>query len=75
MLFQKWLLVKEVLSFPLSKGLKNPMKELIDIQIKDNECFKWCFVKKKIAKIRNVDNEFAKQLDFKGVKFPVHKKY
>ena len=51
------------------------MKELIDIQNKDNECFKWWFVKKKIAKIRNVDNEFAKQLDFKGVKFPVHKKY
>ena len=31
-------------------------------------------VKQKITKIRNVDKEFRKQLNFQGVKFPVHKK-
>ena len=31
-------------------------------------------VNKNQAKIRNDDAEFVKQLNFKGVKFPVHKK-
>ena len=31
-------------------------------------------VNKSMGKIRNVYNEFAKQLTFKGVKDPVHKK-
>ena len=31
-------------------------------------------VNKNQAKIRNDDREFVKQLNFKGVKFPVHKK-
>ena len=41
--------------------------------IKDNECFKWCFVKylhpadHKAARIRKVD----KELDFKDIKFSV----
>ena len=66
--------------FPLPKELRNPMKELINIQNEDNECFRWCLVKylnpvnKKSAKIRNVDKEFTKKLNFKRVKFPVHKK-
>ena len=32
-------------------------------------------VHKYTANIRNIDNEFAKQLNFKGIRFPVHKKY
>ena len=41
---------------------------------------KWCLVRylnpvnKNPAKIRNVDRELAKQLNFKGVKFPIYKK-
>ena len=59
--------------FPLPKELKNPMKGLINIQNKDNQCFIWCLVRylkpvnKNPAKIRNIDREFAKQLNFKGV--------
>ena len=32
-------------------------------------------MRKYTANIRNIDNEFAKQLNFKGIRFPVHKKY
>ena len=64
--------------FPLPKELRNPMNGLINIQNEDNECFRWCLVrylnKKNPEKIRNVDKEFAEQLNFKGIKFAVHKK-
>ena len=77
LLFQKSLLAKEVL-FPLPKDLRNPMKGLINIQNKDNECFRWCLVRylitvnKSLAKIRNAEEEFQKQLKFTGVKYPVY---
>ena len=57
------------------------MKGLIIIQNEHNECFLSCLfrylnpVNKNLAKIRNIDKGFAKKLDFKGVKFPVHKRY
>ena len=66
--------------FPLPEKLRNPMKGLINIQSKDNECFRSCLVRclnpanKNSAKIRNVDREFGRQLNFKGAKFPAHKK-
>ena len=56
------------------------MKGLINIQKTYNECFKWFLVRyinqvnKNPAEIRNVDKEFAKQINFKGVKLCVHKK-
>ena len=56
------------------------MKGLIKIQNEDNERFRWCLVRflnpvnKIPSKIRNLDTKFAKQLDFKGVKFHDHKK-
>ena len=43
----------------------------------DNECFKWCLVRylnpvnDNPARITEVDKDFAKKLDFKGIKFPV----
>ena len=43
----------------------------------DNECFKWSIVRylnpadDHSAKIAKADNDFAKKLDFKGIKFPV----
>ena len=46
--------------------IKNSMKGLINIQNKDNECFRWFLVRhltagnKNPPKIRNVDKEFAK---------------
>ena len=46
----------------------------------DNECFRWHLVRylntvnKNLVKIRNDDKQFEKQLNFKGVKIPLHKK-
>ena len=66
--------------FPLAKQDKNPMKGLINIQHKDNECFRWRLViylnpvNKNPAKNTNVDNEFAKQLAFKSITLPAHEK-
>ena len=54
------------------------MRGLINIQNNNNKCFRWCLVRcfstlnKNPANIRNDDREFAKQLNFKVVKFPVH---
>ena len=44
------------------------MKELTDIQREDKKYFRWCLVR------NSVDRKFAKQLNFKGVKFRVHKR-
>ena len=64
--------IEESSYFLLPKELRNPLKELINIQNKDNECFRWLLVRP--ARIGNVVKEFANQLSFKGVKFSVHKK-
>ena len=54
------------------------MKGLINVQNEHSECFRWCLVRylnpvnKNAIKIRNVDEEFAKQPIFKSVKFPVY---
>ena len=51
---------------PVKVTIKNSMKGLINIQNKDNECFRWFLVRyltagnKNPPKIRNVDKEFAK---------------
>ena len=55
------------------------MRGLINIDNKDNECFRWSLVRyfsllKNPAIIRNVDKKFAKQLNYKNVNFPVYKK-
>ena len=53
------------------------MKGLINIQIKQKECFRGCLVryinpvKKTQQKSEIFDKEFLKQLNFKGVKLPV----
>ena len=56
------------------------MKGLNHIQNENKECFSWCFLKylnpvnKNLAKIWNIEEAFAKQLDFKSVKFTANKK-
>lgn len=53
---------------------------MINIQNEDHECFRWWLVwylnpgHKSLTKIRNIDKEFAKQLNIKGVKLPIYKK-
>ena len=55
------------------------MKGLNHIQNENKECFSWCFLKylnpvnKNLAKIWNIEEVFAKQLDFKSVKFHANK--
>ena len=51
---------------------------MINIQnTDDNECVKWCFVRyvnradHNPRRITKADKDFAKKLDFKGIKFPV----
>ena len=50
---------------------------MINIEnIDDNECFKWCLVRylqpadHNTRRILKADNDFARQLDFKDIKFP-----
>ena len=56
------------------------MKRLINIRNENNECFRLCLVRhlnlvtKNIAKTKDVDGEFVKQLNFKGVKSSDQKK-
>ena len=66
----------------LPKELDHPKKCLINIQnIDENECFKWCLVRylhpadRHPAKITKVDKDFAKELDFKDIRFPVKIKF
>ena len=51
---------------------------MINIQnTDDNECIKWCLVRylysedHNPARITKADKDFAKIIDFKGIKFPV----
>ena len=61
----------------LPECLRNPMKGLVNLQNKDNECFRWCHVrylnppKNYPQRIKLSDREYAKQLDYSGVTFPV----
>ena len=62
----------------LPKESDHLRKRLINIQkIDDNECFKWNIVRylnpadRNPARIKKVDKEFAKKLDFKEIKVPV----
>ena len=64
----------------VSKGLKNSMKGLINIQNNDNKCFLWCHVRhsnlidKNPQRITKEDKEIVSKLDYKGINFPVSKK-
>ena len=51
---------------------------MINIQyIHDNECFKWCFIRylhfagHNPRKITKAEKDFAKNLDFKDIQFPI----
>ena len=63
----------------LPKELDHSRKGLINIQNTDyNECFTWYLVRylnpadpTNPARITKADNDFAKRLDFKDIKFPV----
>ena len=61
----------------LPQELRNPQKGLINLQNKDNECFRWCHIRhlnpqeKYPQRIKKCDKEFIENLDYKNIEFPV----
>ena len=53
------------------------MKDLINLENKDNECFKWCHVRfinfqnKHSDRINKQDKKIASTLDYRGINFPM----
>ena len=62
---------------PLPEKLSNSKKGLINLKNEDNKCFLWCHVrhlnpqKKDPQRIKLSERESAKDLDHKGITFPV----
>ena len=60
--------------------LKNPRKVLINIKNNDQKCFLWCHVshinpvKDYPRRIKNSDRDFANNLNYDGIEFPVQEK-
>ena len=65
----------------LPTELKNPKKGLININNKDDECFRWCHIRhlnpqeKNPQRINKVDKEMINELNYDGIKFPVSQKH
>ena len=59
----------------LPQELQN--RGLINLQNKDNQCFRWCHIRhlnrqeKDPHRIKKCDKEFIKKLDYTGIQFPV----
>ena len=53
------------------------MKGLINLKNNDNKCFKWCHIRfinplnKNSERISKQDKEIPKNLDYRGIKFPI----
>ena len=66
---------------PLQVELRNSAKGLINIQNKDNECFRWCHIRylnpqnKDPQRVKIIDKEMVAQLNYQGVEFPVNVKH
>ena len=65
---------------PLPVELRNSAKGLINIQNKDNECFRWCHIRflnpqnKDPQRVKIVDKEMVSKLNYQGIEFPVNVK-
>ena len=65
----------------LLNELKNSMKDLINIKNNDSKCFLWCHIrhlnslKIHTERIKKADKNMVNDLDYKGIEFPVSKKY
>ena len=62
---------------PLPKELRNPAKGIINMKNNDNECFRWCHIrrllpqKKDPQRIKECDKKYVEKLDYSGIEFPV----
>ena len=61
----------------LPSELDNPKKGLINLKNNDNECFRWCHIRrlnpqdKDPQRIKKSDKEYINKLDYSGIEFPV----
>ena len=65
---------------PLPKELRNPAKGIINMKNNDDECFRWCHIrrllpqKKNPQRIKECDKKYVEKLDYSGIEFPVSEK-
>ena len=61
----------------LPQELGNSKKGLINMKNEDNECFRWCHIRrlnpqdKNPQRIKKSDKEYINKLDYSGIEFPV----
>ena len=66
---------------PLPAKLQNSAKGLINLQNKDNECFRWCHIRYLNSqndhpqRIKKIDRKMVQELNYQGVEFPVATKH
>ena len=66
---------------PLPVKLQNSAKGLINLQNKDNECFRWCHIRylnpqnDHPERIKKIDRKMVQELNYQGVEFPVATKH
>ena len=64
----------------LPTELRNSKKGLINIKNKDNECFRWCYVRhlnpqeEDPQRIKRDDKQFIEKLNYTNIVFPVSQK-
>ena len=62
----------------LPQELRNSAKGLINMKNEDNECFRWCHIRrlnpqdKNPQRIKKSDKEYINKLDYSGIEFPVN---
>ena len=65
----------------LPPELRNPNKGSINLQNKDNECFRWCHIhhlnpqQKNLQRIKKADKQYIKKLDYSRIEFPVGQRH
>ena len=65
----------------LPMELRNPKKGLINIKNKDDECFRWCYIRhlnpqeKDPQRIKKDDKRSIEGLNYEGIEFPVSQKH
>ena len=62
---------------PLPKELRHPAKGIINMKNNDNECFRWCHIRRLLPqnkhpeRIKKCDKKYVEKLDYSGIEFPV----
>ena len=65
----------------LPTELRNPKKGLINIKNKDDECFRWCHIRRlnpqteHAERIKKEDKQSIEGFNYEGIEFPVSQKH